>query len=332
MVNEELLELIRTSRSFLIIGHEKPDGDCIFSCLAFREMLLALGKDSKSIVLANQGPFIKPEISELEHNFISHLPQEFLSQEPLVCILDCADTFRIGSAFADSLKEAKLPRIVIDHHGTRGPMTFQSSYVDPASPSTTILVNGLYKAFGLYPSKQAALYIVQGFLTDTGFFRFLRGDQKGCLTAIADLVDHYALGLDRLYSRFFQQNTRASQEFLFEICKRASWHFDDRLVISWETEEDMQRFADSDRPSDMFYQEFLSVATVKSIAFIKTGEEPGKFVLGFRSSHDSGIDVGAIASTFGGGGHFHASGASCFAKSLEDVISLVKGEYSKYFK
>ena len=59
----------------------------------------------------------------------------------------------------------------------------------------------------------------------------------------------------------------------------------------------------------------MDLGTSSTLIFLK--EKADSVEIGFRSKHHSGIDVGVLASTFGGGGHMHAAGATVQMSAAE---------------
>ena len=84
-----------------------------------------------------------------------------------------------------------------------------------------------------------------------------------------------------------------------------------------------------ERLSDGVYATLLEAENVKAVIFLK--EKPDSVEIGFRSKHHSGIDVGALASEFGGGGHMHAAGASISA-SAEEAEKMLEKRFSELLK
>ena len=66
MVPEELLAFLRARSSFLVIGHQEPDADCIGSQFALGSFLTRLGKTVKQF---NHGPFKRAEINRYQPLF-----------------------------------------------------------------------------------------------------------------------------------------------------------------------------------------------------------------------------------------------------------------------
>ena len=109
----QFLKEIRQANTIAISGHERPDGDCVGSCLGLYNYITENYKEKKVSV------FLEP-IKE-SFSYITHFDkvQEELEEEAkydLVIVLDCGDIERLG-------KRSKLfyqgnRTVCIDHHIT----------------------------------------------------------------------------------------------------------------------------------------------------------------------------------------------------------------------
>ncbi len=81
-------------------------------------------------------------------------------------------------------------------------------------------------------------------------------------------------------------------------------------------------------PSDSLYAQLLTVRNVKLVIFFK--EKEGRVEIGLRSKNLSGINAGAFASAFSGGGHMYAAGIA-LEGTLDDVMNKILTEAVKLF-
>ena len=89
---DRILEKIRESRTICVVGHLRPDGDCIGSQLA---MALALRRQGKEVVCWDEDP-LPPKYVFLDPGHLVQKPNggpEF----DLVIALDCASFERLGT-------------------------------------------------------------------------------------------------------------------------------------------------------------------------------------------------------------------------------------------
>jgi phosphoesterase RecJ-like protein len=75
--------------------------------------------------------------------------------------------------------------------------------------------------------------------------------------------------------------------------------------LSWQTIEDRRMVARYQRGEDDLYRLLQTVKGNQVVVFIRE-ERAGEFSVGLRST--AAVDVGAIAGSFGGGGHRQAAG------------------------
>ena len=104
-----ILEEIKSHQSFCVVGHIRPDGDCIGSQLALTLALKSLGTD---VVCWNQDP-LPPKLLFMDPQGLLQQPQKGYKFDCVIAV-DAASYERIGSV-VDSITERKL-LINIDHH------------------------------------------------------------------------------------------------------------------------------------------------------------------------------------------------------------------------
>src|SRR5262245_1198632 len=86
-----ILEGIRASDSLCVVGHVRPDGDCIGSQLA---LALALRNESKKVTCWNEDP-MPSKLAFLDPDRILQQPKPG-SKFDCVIALDCASFERLG--------------------------------------------------------------------------------------------------------------------------------------------------------------------------------------------------------------------------------------------
>ena len=151
-------------RRVVVIGHARPDGDCIGSQVALGRLLQAHGIEAvcancdpvprRVAYLATQNPFFTPETLP---------PGEWAA-----VLVDCADLGRAGAKFAARFPQ---PAASLDHHlGERHGAV--ENLVDHAAAATAEIVAGIAFDLELPVDVIAAKALYAGILTDTGQFRY----------------------------------------------------------------------------------------------------------------------------------------------------------------
>ena len=107
-----------------------------------------------------------------------------------------------------------------------------------------------------------------------------------------------------------------SRLLISRILNRMKTYYDGRLVVSYETYDDLLEFGLESRDSDILYQLIQSIEGVEAICIVRQ-DSPSHCSVGFRSLDK--IDVSKIAASFGGGGHKQASSLYIEGK-FDDLI------------
>jgi phosphoesterase RecJ-like protein len=312
-----ILDFIDAYPAFVIAGHKEPDGDCVGSQLALASVLARLGKE---VFPVSAGPFKRPEVRAFEASFAAKLPEV---RPGLACILlDCSDISRTGELEAGL---ADYPLAVIDHHAS-GDQRGQALYIDPESPATTLLVLELMQAMGLQPQPEEARLLLFGLCTDTGFFRHLTETSERAFLAAAALTRAGA-SPKAVFDLMQGGKSMDSRILLGQVLMRLEAHFGGRLMLSYETFEDSQRFGLEGRDSDAAYQLIQAINGCEAIAIIRQ-ETLDNCTVGLRSKDR--INVAEVAVALGGGGHKRAAGLS-MPGIIEDVRARVLAEFEKAF-
>jgi bifunctional oligoribonuclease and PAP phosphatase NrnA len=302
-IPEELLTFIESKRLFFVVGHKEPDGDCVSSQLALTSLLTSLGKVAYA---CSSGPFQRPEIKSYEKRFQDSIPFELKGPNSAVIVVDCSNLQRTGK-LAESV--GGLPVAVIDHHSASDGYG-DVLYVDSGAPSVSFMIFKLFERLNISPTQEEAELMLFGLCTDTGFFRHCTEASEE-IFMIASRMVRAGASPKKAFSMMYGGKSFASRQLMGEILSRAERYFDGRLIISYESLDDADRFGLESRDSDMLYQLLQSVEGCEAIIIIRQ-ESVHNCTVGFRSRDK--IDVGSLAAGFGGGGHKNAAGLSIAGK------------------
>lgn len=303
---------------FYVIGHKDPDGDAVYSCLAMAELLKSKNLDYQ---LLSAGPFKRTEIKSKAKYFTDEV--KFLSEPERkktgLIVLDCGELHRLGDIQSDLMD---LDTFIIDHHKTSE--NAGNTIVDPSSPACACLIQQLYEKITGPLTPKAAEYIFNGMATDTGFFRFLGTDSSEVFKQTARLVEAGA-NPRKTYDFITGGKPFSTRKLLGIMLERTERRFKNKLAVTYETMEDTKKWGQEGRDSDALYSMLLSSEGVEAVLFVRQDTEL-TCTCGFRSR--DAVDVSAIASKFGGGGHKNASGASMDGQ-VKDVIEKICSEFAK---
>ncbi len=307
--SKEILDFLKEHKKFVVIGHTEPDGDCLGSQIGIGMFLKSRGAD---ITLCSPGPFSRPETAELAPLFSDTWPEP--DSDTAVLIMDCSTPDRIGS-FREKLDHH--PVGVIDHHAS-GSRFGDARWIEPGAAAVTQMVLAIIQNEQQEPSSESAEQLFFGLATDTGFFRHLDKSGAPALAAAAELVEAGA-SPKAAYARMYGNRPFNSRILLGRLLSRCRQLANNRLIYTWETLKDSEELGKDSRDSDALYQLILGTKGCEAAAVIRE-EAPGELSAGLRAMYE--LNVGSIASDFGGGGHAKAAGFSYKGKraDLEKIL------------
>lgn len=197
-------------RKVAVVGHARPDGDCIGSQVALARVLAALGHD---VICVNADPvprrllFLVPGMRFYRTDDVLTMPDDRAT-----IFVDCADHARPG----ERLKvKYPSPTAVIDHHLSNDGFA-EVNLLDSASAATCEILAGVLFDNNLPVDAQSAQALYTGILTDTGQFRF-NSTSRRCFVLAGELVARGATPAEagyELYERETEGKLRLLQHFL----------------------------------------------------------------------------------------------------------------------
>ena len=296
---------------FFVTSHVNGDGDSIGSCLAVANLLSGMGK-SATVVLDDV-----PDRFDFLPGF-----GEIQQADGLECngagaavVLDCPSLDRTGS-IGDYLG-ADTAILNVDHH--RGNRYFGiANLVSEEVSSTCELLFHLCAAMDVEIDAALAEQLYTGILFDTGSFRYSLTTARSHVAA-AQLIRRGAR-LDYVADRIYNNRSFSEMKLLGKAVDSLSLLGEGRIALLHLSHEDMHR---GDPEEVVNYG--LMIKGVEVAALLKE-EKPGQFRVSLRSRSE--VDVSAVASLFGGGGHQRAAG--CRRRGdLASVTAAVIGEIEK---
>ena len=154
-----LTKKIKQAKKILIVGHVRPDGDCLGAGLALYRLAQKSGTQAE-LVYDSDLPF--------HYSFMQYydcINKASLSDYDLLIIVDCGDRFRMGK-YAEFL--GKVHSIQFDHHISNDGFA-DENYVYPYRSSTCEILSEILLDEDAVDSEMATLLYV-GLSTDTGHF------------------------------------------------------------------------------------------------------------------------------------------------------------------
>lgn len=290
------LDLLSSAQSFLLVGHERPDGDCVGAQAALARVLAARGK--QVLILNPDDP--GPRYAELLEAcpFQAYAKGELPAHEVLV-LLDANELSRCG-AMASGLLAADSRKLVIDHHPAPETRWWDAAFFDAGASASGLIVWRIAAKLGFEPDPIFDRGVFTALATDTGWFKHSNTDSE-TMSVVAEIIGR---GLDpsEVHAAIYQRFEADLPKAVAGVLQRLEYFADGRLAVVDEPRGGVS-VADTDPVLDLL----RSVRGVDVVLYIKE-MEVGLCKLSARSK--SGFDVNVLARKFGGGGHAKAAGAT----------------------
>ncbi|MEO5959648.1 MAG: bifunctional oligoribonuclease/PAP phosphatase NrnA [Opitutaceae bacterium] len=200
-------------RKIAVIGHARPDGDCIGSQVALARVLAARGFD---VVCVNPDPVPRRLLFLVEGmKFLRTDDVLQTNEERAAIFVDCADHARGG----ERLKvRYPAPVAVIDHHLSNVGFA-EANLVDSGSAATCEILAGVFFDNALPVDARTAQALFAGIMTDTGQFSF-NSTSRRCFVLAGELVARGANPSEagaQLYERETVGRMKLLQRFLSSL-------------------------------------------------------------------------------------------------------------------
>ncbi|GCE20231.1 DHH family phosphoesterase [Dictyobacter kobayashii] len=316
---QQAMTLIERAQRIALLAHEHPDGDCLGAALGFAHILRQLGK------------VCVPACADPAPRAFSFLPgvetlQTTLGDEPfdLVIALDAGELSRYGALYEQHktlLDQATI--INIDHHvSSMG--CGQVNIIEPVAASTTELIVLFQQQLGLPLTKDAAVCLLTGLITDTGSFQYPSTTARTMMVG-AILVEAGA-SAETIVKPIFRTHPLAQMRFTAAAINNAQTTADGRLIWSFATDETLAATGATDDMDTNASGMLRDIEGVQVAAFFKNYGNPAITRVSLRSNEP--YNVAAVCMRLGGGGHARAAGAT-IAMPMQEAMPLVIAEIER---
>ena len=310
-----LAPVLHGAKRIALSTHVNADGDGCGSECALAGLLMQLGAD---VHIVNPTPWPSAYQFLLESGVKDRTADgaAALRDIDLLIVLDIADVKRLG-VLGETVRELRIPKIVIDHHLESDEPVSDMVLSDPAACSTGELIFDVARVLGLEITPAVATALYTAILTDTGGFRFSNTSPRA--HAIAARLLACGVNPELMYQRIYASAPLGRVRLLAEALQ--TLQVDEKHGIAWlqVAPDAVERHGLRSEELDGIVEHPRSINGMRmALLFRDLGH--GKVKVSFRSTGDT--DVHQLAQQFGGGGHAKASGA-LITGTLEDVQAAV---------
>jgi bifunctional oligoribonuclease and PAP phosphatase NrnA len=294
---QRILDTIRDSEKICVVGHVRPDGDCIGSQLG---LALALKSQGKKVVCWNQDPMPK-KLAFLDPDRLLQRPEKG-HEFDCVIATDCASFERLGTA-AMCIGERKS-FINIDHHASNTRYG-DINWIAARQPSTGELIFRLLRSANWAITPEIADCLFTAISTDTGSFQYPT-TRPATYYVAGKLVDRGA-NLAKICDEVYQSYPLSRVRLLRHVFNHFRLTHNDQIAYFWLKKADFTRTGASADDSEGLIDHIRAIEPVV-VACVFEEVEAELTRVSLRSKSDK-VDVNEIAAQFGGGGHKAAAGA-----------------------
>jgi phosphoesterase RecJ-like protein len=301
-------DLLTVADSVSVVSHVYPDADTIGAGLA---LALVLDHAGKSVQVSFAAPQDLPEsLQSLPGGHLLVAPDAMRRDADLVVTVDIPSVNRLGALAGLAGPDREV--LVIDHHASNQ-LFGSANYVDPSADSTTMLVAELLDAWGKPIEPDVAHCLYAGLTTDTGSFRWATARALRLAARLVDIgVDNASISRTLLDTHPFAwlpmlSRVLASAQLLPDAVGGKGLVYAVVAHQEWSSArpEEVESIVDIVRTTDQ-----------AEVAAVFKEIEPGHWSVSMRAKS---LNLTAVASAFGGGGHPHAAGYSANG-SADDVV------------
>jgi phosphoesterase RecJ-like protein len=311
---EHAAEVIRGASSVALACHVGPDGDALGSTLALHHLCRANGKPS---VASWAEPFeVAPHYRYLPGLDLATKPVDFPEAPEVMVTFDCGSLSRLGSLSGAAQAAGEL--VVVDHHASNDRYG-TVNVVDIEAAATAVLVRDLARELGWPLTREAAICLYTGLVTDTGRFQY--ANTTPSVFALAQELSAFDLPIESMTRQLFEQHRFAYLQMAGACLARAELDRELNFVATWVTNFDLDGF-EVDLAETEGLIDLVRRTAEADVACVCKETEDGIRV-SLRSVCDD-IDVSLVATRFGGGGHRFAAGFVA-PYPVTDVIGGIKG-------
>lgn len=310
--------MVEQAQTVAILGHVRPDGDCIGSALGLLNYLQEQ-YPQKTIQVYLEKPAKK--FSYLLHfDSISQELDPELVYDLCIC-LDSGDVERLGP-YAVYLEHAK-ESICLDHHITNGGFA-KVNVVEAQVSSTCEVLYGFLDDDKI--SRATAECFYTGIIHDTNVFKNSNTSAK--TMEVAGRMMTKGINFGKIIDDSFFHKTYVQNQILGRALLESITILQGACIFSAVRLKDMEFYGVDCSDLDGIVDQLRVTEGVECAIFLHETENH-VYKVSMRSNNY--VDVSAIAAYFGGGGHIRAAGCN-MAGSLYDVVNNLSSHIEDQMK
>jgi phosphoesterase RecJ-like protein len=302
-----------------VLGHQRPDGDCIGSTVAVVRALRSLGIEAIGLNRDATPSTLEAFVGDTPFS----LADEFTSDGHVAVSVDCADFKRVGERL-----NALFPQVAlnIDHHISNKLYGEENLVIATACATAEILAGFFFdNDYEIDAVTAQALYV--GIATDTGQFRFPSTTAATFEIArrLCECGAQPARAAHELYEREGFGKIKLLQTFLNSL----TLEFDGRVCVGLIEDGVYESTGSTIDDSEGLVDYARSIDGVDVGVLI---ENRAGALKGSLRAKDPKFRVDQVAKQFGGGGHACAAGLNIDDSSIEEFYPQLMAAIGAHLK
>lgn len=302
---QQILQTIEEYKKIVIVRHTRPDGDCVGSTLALKDILKKTYPDKEVKVISNDfAPYLYFLGNEDEQEHADYY------KDALGIALDVSVKERISNNYIENCEKI----IKIDHHRITEPFG-DICWIEENISSVCEMITKLYYNFKekLILSAKAAECLYTGMVTDTGRFKFSSCNSE--TFRMAGLLLDFNLNVEAIYANLYLKEF-VTYKLQSEVYRKAKIT-KDGVVYIYISKKLQKKYHLTENDASAMISTIESIkGSIVWIAFIDNNDKSIR--VRFRSRFMNIVD---IAEKYHGGGHDKAAGAVIHSK--REMLSII---------
>ncbi|MBQ7564810.1 MAG: bifunctional oligoribonuclease/PAP phosphatase NrnA [Lachnospiraceae bacterium] len=314
-----MIDLIRETEKageIGIIGHIRPDGDCVGSCLALKAYLENVYKDrEKRVTVYLEKP---AEIFSYLKGY-DEIDSEYTIRKLDVCFsIDVSSLDRLGEGLR--LFQEADRSICIDHHISNNGLG-DVNLIEPGASSTSEVLATLF--LDEYMDAEVAKAVFTGIVHDSGVFQYSCMSRRS-FEIVGKLCD-YDFDRTEIIDETFYRKSYAQNQILGRTLMESILFMNGRCIAGAVNRKTMDFYNLGPKDLDGIVNQ-LRVTRGVEVAIFMYELHSLEYKVSMRSN--GRVDVAKIAELFGGGGHVRAAGCTMNG-TYYDVLNNLSAQIVK---
>lgn len=306
---EKITDYLNGVKSIGMAGHINPDGDCVGSCMGLYTYLRHQFKDIEVDLymepISDKFKFLK---------YTDEIKNEYQGDKvyDLFISLDSSDVDRLGN-FRPYFESAKRT-MCIDHHISNTAFAGDNVVYTKASSASEV-VYGLLDEDKVDYDVACALYL--GIVHDSGVFKY--SNTSAQTMCIAGKLMEKGIPFTQIIDNTFYTKTYVQNQILGRALLESVMFYDGKCIFSVVKKDEFEFYNITNKDLDGIVEQLRITKGVECAIFLYEVEKL-EYKVSLRSNEI--VDVSAIATHFGGGGHVRAAGFN-MKGNVYDVINNI---------